>query len=129
MSTAIGTINELVSVIRITLGGAAPAAAPARRRERAEPAAIRTGTSRRRSKHGGSRSGATIRNVGASLSRLPRSGLVDAFGRRVDERSPFLSVLDDVQHALESDASGALLVKQADEQLLSKQSPEAPPWR
>jgi hypothetical protein len=126
MSIAIGTINELVSVIRTRLGTAAPAAG------RRAPA--RAG--------GGSRY--TDRNLAALLEARvqqirrddPQRGrkafrvfleavLLTHLGEALMNDPRFYQVLDDVQHALESDASSAALVKQAVDQLLSMQPPEA----
>lgn len=130
MSVAIGTINELVSVIRTRLGAAAP---PAGRR-----APVRSNS--------GSRY--TDRNLTALIeTRVQQIGrddpqrgrkafrvfleavLLTHLGEELMNDPRFYQMLDDVQHALESDASSAYLVKHAVEQLLSKQPPEAPARR
>jgi len=130
MSIAIGTINELVSVIRTRLGTATPAAG---RRAPARP---------------GGASRYTDRNLAALIETRvqqirrddPQRGrkafrvfleavLLTHLGEALMNDPRFYQVLDDVQHALESDASSASLVKQAVDQLLSMQPPEAPARR
>lgn len=126
MSIAIGTINELVSVIRTRLGASATAAG------RRAPA--RAGNDRRY----------TDRNMAALIETRvqqirrddPQRGrkafrvfleavLLTHLGEELMNDPRFYQVLDDVQHALESEPSSATLVKQAVDQLLSIQPPEA----
>lgn len=126
MSIAIGTINDVVTVIRTRLGGAAAAAG------RRAPA--RAGAGRRY----------TDRNLAALIDMRvqqirrddPQRGrkafrafleavLLTHLGEELMNDPRFYPVLDDVQHALESDASSAALVNQAVEQLLSMEPPEA----
>ena len=126
MSIAIGTINELVSVIRTRLGASATAAG------RRAPA--RAGNDRRY----------TDRNMAALIETRvqqirrddPQRGrkafrvfleavLLTHLGEELMNDPRFYQVLDDVQHALESEPSSATLVKLAVDQLLSIQPPEA----
>lgn len=126
MSVAIGTINELVSVIRTRLGAAAPQAA------RRSPM-----LSRRGSRHTDRNLAALIETRVQQIGRNdPQRGrkafrvfleavLLTHLGEELMNDPRFYQVLDDVQLALESDASSAVLVKQAIEQLLSKPAPDA----
>jgi hypothetical protein len=126
MSIAIGTINQLVSVIRARLGAAAPT------------------TGRRAPARAGGGSRYTDRNLTALIETRvqqirrddPQRGrkafrvflevvLLTHLGEELMNDPRFYQVLDDVQHALESDASSAALVQQAVDQLLSIQSPDA----
>jgi hypothetical protein len=120
MSIAIGTINELVTVIRTRLGGAGAAAG--------RRAPDRAGAGRRY----------TYRNLKALIETRvqqirrddPQRGhkafrvfleavFLTHLGEELMNDPRFYPVLDDVHHALESDASSAALVKQAVDQLLS----------
>jgi hypothetical protein len=125
MSIALGTINELVTVIRARLGGAgvaagrrAPARAGAGRRytDRSLTALIETRVRQiRRDDPERGRKAFRVFLEAVLLTHL---------GEELMNDPRFYPVLDDVQHALESDASSAALVKQAVDQLLSVQPPE-----
>lgn len=130
MSAAIGTTNELVSVICTTLGGAAPAA-PRRAQARASGASSYT------DRHLAALIETWVQQIGRDDPQRGRKAfrvfleavLLTHLGEELMNDRRFYQVLDDVQHVLELDASSAPLVKQAVDQLLSKQSQEAPPRR
>ena len=126
MSVAIGTINELVAVIRTRLGAAAPLA------ERRAPARSNSG-SRYTDRNLTALIETRVRQIGRDDPQRGRKAfrvfleavLLTHLGEELMNDPRFYQMLDDVQYALESDASSAALVKQAVEQLLSKQSPAA----
>ena len=128
MSLAIGTINDLVAVIRSRLGpvpaqGRAPAPAQDGRRsaDRSLGALIET----------------RVRQIGRDDPQRGRKAfrvfleavLLTHLGEELMNDPRFYQLLDDVQHALESDASSASLVGKAVEQLLSTTAPDAPARR
>jgi hypothetical protein len=130
MSVAIGTINELVSVIRTRLG---TAGAPAGRRTPVRPDAGSRYTDRNLTALIETR----VRQIGRDDPQRGRKAfrvfleavLLTQLGEELMNDPRFYQLLDDVQLALETDASSASLVKQAVDQLLSRQPPEAPARR
>lgn len=130
MSTAIGTINDLVSVIQSRLGAPAPVA---QRRAAARPGGGRRYTDRNLTALIETR----VRRIGRDDPQRGRKAfrvflevvLLTHLGEGLMNDPRFYQLLDDVQHALESDPSSAALVTEAVDQLLSKQTPEAPARR
>jgi hypothetical protein len=125
MSVAIGTINELVSVIRTRLGAAGPTA------ERRAPART-DGGSRYTNRNLAALIDTRVRQIGRDDPQRGRKAfrvfleavLLTHLGEELMNDPRFYQLLDDVQQALEADASSATLVKQAVEQLLLKQPPQ-----
>jgi hypothetical protein len=120
MSAPIGTVNELVSVIRSRLGAA--------ERVTARPAAGQSASGRRFTDRGITALIETrVRQIGREDPQRGRKALrvflevvlLNYLGEQLMHDPRFYQLLDDVQGALESDPSSAALVKQAVEHLLS----------
>ena len=132
MSAAIGTINDLVSVIQSRLGAQVQAPAAQRR-----AAARVTGGRRYTDRNLATLIETRVQQIGRDDQQRGRKAfrvflevvLLTHLGEGLMNDPRFYQLLDDVQHALESDPSSAALVKDAVEQLLSAQIPAAPARR
>lgn len=123
MSTAIGTVSQLVSVIQSQLTAVAN-----RPRERRQ-SPVSPGAGRRHTDRGMSALIETrTRNIAPDDPQRGRKAfriflevvLLTQLGKQLMNDPKFYQVIDDVQGALESDPSTAGLVVQATEHLLSK---------
>jgi hypothetical protein len=133
MNAAIGTVSELVTVLRsrLTVGGAT--APGSDRRANARPGEGRRYADRSLSSLIETR----IRQIGQDDPQRGRKAfrvflelvLLTQLGEELMNDPKFYQLLDDVQGALESDASAAALVKQAMEHLLSHQADATPTRR
>lgn len=124
MSSPIGSVSQLVTVIRSELGKVAIAHAAGERRGRKSA----VGASRYASQHLPALIAVRIRHIGRDDPQRGRKAfrvflevvLLSQFGEQMVSDPKFYQMLDDVQQAMELDSACGLLVDEAIIQLLAQ---------